>query len=71
MGCKLDVKEGRLTFDVRQNYAKLSVFKDHDFSHYTLPNCGCDEVVSDKFVQLINVSPNDPRIFDYDLFQGH
>ena len=42
MGCKIDVKEGRLTFDMGENHAEFGLFKDLDSSPSTLPYYGYD-----------------------------
>ena len=38
--CKIDVKERKLTFDVREHHAEFGLFKDLESSRSTLPCCG-------------------------------
>ena len=63
--CKIDVKQGKWTFDVGEYYAEFSLFKYHGPSPSALPCCGCDVVVSDKTVESFDVCPNDLYEFDY------
>ena len=51
MGFKIDVKGGRLTFDV-----EFGLFKDHEFSPSSFPWCGCDLVVSSEIEESFHVS---------------
>ena len=41
-GCKIDVKEGRLTFDVGENHVEFGLFKDCESSPSTYSCYGCD-----------------------------
>jgi len=38
-GCKIDVKGGRLTFDIGEHHAHFGLFKDHESS---FSSCGYD-----------------------------
>jgi len=43
MGCRIDVKRGKLTFfDVEENHAEFGLFKNCESSSYTFSCCGCD-----------------------------
>jgi len=39
-GCKLDVKEGKLTFDVGEHHVEIGLFKDFKSSPSPLPIVG-------------------------------
>ena len=49
----------------------FGLFKDCESLPYTFSCYGCEEVVLDEYVNLLDVCPNDPPSFDYDLFEGH
>ena len=46
-------------------HAEFGLFKDHGSSPSSPPYCGCDVVISDRFVELVDVCPNDPYRFAY------
>jgi len=69
-GYKIDVKKVRLTFDVGEHHAEFGLFKDLEYSLSTLPCCGCELAISDKPMRLIDMTPHDPTIVDYILFEG-
>mgnify|MGYP001132925556 CR=1 FL=1 len=60
-----------MTFDVGEHHAEFGLFKGHESYLFFLPCCGCDVIVSDDFVELIDVSPNDPPESDYVSTEGH
>jgi len=39
-----------------EHHAKFDLFKDHESSPSSLPCSGCDVIVFDEFVKLIDVS---------------
>ena len=44
-GCKIDVKEGRLTFDVKEKHAEFGLFKYFESAPpSTYSCCGCDMI---------------------------
>jgi len=68
LGCKIDLKEGRLTFDAGEHRVEFGLFKDYESYPSSLSCYGCDVVVSDKPFELVAVSPNDPPIFGCEFF---
>ena len=64
MGCKVDAKKGRLTFDVGEHHVEFSLFKDHEFSPSSLACCGCEVLASDESVGLVDLCHNDPQVLD-------
>jgi len=70
-GYKIDLNGGKLTFDVGEYHAEFGLFKDYDCSLSSLACCGCDVVISDDFIQLIDVCRNDPHEFDYVSTEGY
>jgi len=69
-GCKIDVKEGKLTFDVGEHHVEFGLFKDFESSPSTFSCCGCEVVDSNELVSMIEMSQNDPSSFDCTLFKG-
>ena len=69
-GCKIDVKEGKLTFDVGEHHAKFGLFKDFESSPSTVSCCRCEVVDYDEPVSMLEITQNDPSGFDYALFEG-
>ena len=67
---KIDVMEGRLTFDVVEDHAEFGLYEDYKLSPSSLPCCGCDLVDSDKFMELVDVCQNDPHEFNYVSTKG-
>jgi len=53
-----------------EHYVEFGLLKDHEFSHSFLLCCGCDVVVFDDFVELIDMPHNDPHKCDYVSTQG-
>jgi len=51
---------------VGENHAEFCLCKDPESSLSTLPCYGCELVVFDKAVHLIDMSQNDPRESIYD-----
>jgi len=70
VGCKIDVKEGKLTFDVGEHHVEFGLFKDFESSPPTFSCCGCEVVDSNEPVSMIEMSRNDPSSFDYTFFEG-
>ena len=56
IGCKIDVKEGRLTFDVRVNHVKFGTFKDCESSPSTYSCFGCDVIDFDEPMHLTGMT---------------
>jgi len=70
-GCKIDVKEGRLTFDVGENHTEFGLFKDCESSLSTFSYCGCDVLDLDEPAHLTDITQNYPYSFDCALFVGY
>jgi len=68
-GCKIDVKEGRLTFDVGEHHVEFGLFDDLKPAS-TFSCCGCETVESNEPMDLHVTSLNDPSSFSYALFEG-
>ena len=68
--CKIDVKEGKLTFDVGEKHAEFALFKDFESSPFTFSCCGC-EVDSDEPMSMLEITQNDHFNFDCALFEGY
>ena len=60
-GCKIDVKEGKLTFDVREHHAEFGLFKDFEFSPSTFSCCGCQIVDFDEPIDCLLYTSPSPR----------
>jgi len=58
-GCKINVKERRLTFDVGEHHVKFGLFDDLKPSS-TFSCCGCDVVESNEPKDLLDTNLNDP-----------
>jgi len=69
-GCKIDVKEGKLTFNVGEHYVEFELFKDFEFSPSTFSNCGCEIVDSDEPMDVLKLTLNDPFGSTCTLFEG-
>jgi len=69
VGCKTNVKEEKMTFDVGENHAEFGLFKDCESSPFNFSRCGCEAFVLHEHVNLLDVCPNDPSSFNYDLFR--
>jgi len=70
MGCKIDVKEGRLTFDVREHHAEFGLFENVELSSVTFSYCGCETVDSSELMVLHDTSLNNPSSISCALFEG-
>ena len=68
-GCKIDVKEGKLTFDVGEHHAEFGLFKDFEFSPSTFACYGCELVDSDEPMDEVDMALNDPSSFYCTLFK--
>jgi len=68
--CKIDVKEGKLTFDVGEPHAEFGLFKGFEFSPSTFSCCGCEIVDSDEPMDELDITLNDPFGIDCTLFEG-
>ena len=69
-GCKIDVKEGRLTFVVGEKHAEFGLFKDFE-STPTYSFCGCDVIDLIKPEHLTDMTQNDPSNLNCTLFESH
>jgi len=56
VGYKIDVKEGKLTFDVGEHHVEFGLFKDFESSSSTFSCCGCEVVDSDEPVNILKMS---------------
>jgi len=70
VSCKIDFKEGKLTFYIGENHTKFGLFKDCELFPSGFSHCRCEAVVIDEYVNSLNICPNNPPSFDYDLFKG-
>jgi len=68
-GCEIDVKEGRLTFDVGEHHVEFGLF-DNLKPSSTFSCCGCDIVESNEPRDLLDTNLNDPSSISYALFEG-
>ena len=68
-GCKIDVKEGRLTFDVGEHPVKFRLFDDLKPSS-TFFCCGCDIVESNEPKDLLDTNLIDPFSISCAFFEG-
>jgi len=53
------------------HHAKFGLFKDHKSSLSSFSCWGCDVIVFDKSMELIDRSINHPLVFYYESFEGH
>ena len=67
--CTIDVKEGKLTFDVGEHHVEFGLFKDCESSS-TFPCCRCEVFDSNEPVSMIDITLNDPSSFDCTLSEG-
>jgi len=65
----MDIKEGKLAFDVGEHHVEFSLFKDFESSS-TFPYYGCEVLDSNEPVSMIDMTLNDPFSFDCTLFEG-
>jgi len=70
VGCKIDVKEGRLTFDVGQKYAEFSLFKGFECAPFTYSYYGCDAIDLVKLEHLTEMTKYDTSNLNCALFEG-
>jgi len=68
--CKIDVQEGKLTFDAGEHHAEFGLFKESEFSPSTFSYCGCKVLEPDEPVSMLDITQNDPFSLDYTLFKG-
>jgi len=66
-GCKIDVKEGKLTFDVGEHHVEFGLFKDLESSS-TFTYCGCDTIDFDEPMDVLIMTLNNPSSFGCTLF---
>jgi len=69
-GCKIDVKERRLTLDVGQKHVEFGLFKDFESTPSTYSCYGCDVIGLNESEHLTVMSQNDPFSLDCPLFAG-
>jgi len=69
-GCKIDVKGGRLTFDVGEYHVEFGLFNEQGSSPSSSTCCGCKCGFSDVFVESFDVFPNDLHLLDYVSTEG-
>jgi len=67
-GCKIDVKEGRLTFDKGEKHAEFGLFKDFKSAPFTYSCCGCDVIGLDESEDLTDMIQNYPSRLNCALF---
>jgi len=70
VGCKVDVKEEKLAFDMGKHHVEFGLFKDFESYPFTLPCCGCEVLYSIVPVNILEMSLNDHSSFDCTLFKG-
>jgi len=68
-GCKIDVKEGRLTFDVGEHHVEFGLFDDLKPTS-AFACCGCDTIDLDEPKDLSDSNLNDPSSISCALFEG-
>jgi len=68
-GCKIDIKEGKLTFDVGEHHVEFGLFDDLKPAS-TFACCGCEIVESNEPVDLHDTSLNDASSISCALFKG-
>jgi len=71
VGCKIDVKKGRLTFDMGGHHGECGLFKDLASSPSSFACCGYDVLISDESVKIVDSCPIDPHMLDRIFFEGH
>ena len=69
VGCKIDIKKGKPTFDVGEHHVEFGLFKDFKSSS-NFASYGCEVLDSNKLVSMLNMTLNDPSSFDCTLFEG-
>ena len=67
--CKIDVKEGKSTFDVGEHHVEFGLFNDVKPSN-TFACCRCETIDSNEPVDLLDITLNDPSSIDCTLFEG-
>jgi len=70
VSCKIDVKKGRLTFDIGEKYAEFGLFKNFESSPSTYSCCGCDVIGIDEPVHFTKMAQNDSSSLNCALFKG-
>jgi len=68
-GCKIDVKDGKLTFHVGEHHVEFGLFKDFESFPSALPYCGCEVLDSTEPVNILEMTLNDPSSVDT-FFEG-
>jgi len=69
VGCKIDVKEGKLTFNMGEHHVEFGLSNDvKPFASFAC--CGCDTIELDEPVDLPHTIQNDPSSFSCPLFEG-
>jgi len=71
VGCRIDVKEEKPTFDVGEHHAEFGLFKDFESSPSTFSCCGCEISDSDEPMDVLDMTLNDPSNFECPLFEGY
>ena len=66
--CKIDVKEGRLTFYVGEKHVKFGLFKGFESTPSTYSCCGCDVIGLDESEDLTDMIQNYPSRLNCALF---
>jgi len=70
IGCKIDVKEGRLTFDVGEHHVEFGLCDDLKPAS-TFACYGCETIIDlDKPKDLSDLNLNDPSSISCALFEG-
>jgi len=68
--CKIDVKEGKLAFYVGGHHTEFSLFEDFESSPSTFSCRGCEVVVYNEPMSMLDMISNDPSNFNCTLFEG-
>jgi len=59
VGCKIDVKEGKLTFDMGEHHTEFGLFKDFEPSPSTLSCRGNEVLDPNEPVNILDITLND------------
>jgi len=61
----------KLTFDVREHHAEFGLFKDHESFPSSFAYCGCDVLLSNNTMKVVDACSNDPHEINYVSAEGH
>jgi len=68
--CEINVKEGKLTFEKEENHVEFGLFNDCESSPSIFSCCGCEAIILNEHVNILDIHSNDPPIFYYASFEG-